>query len=117
MECPADLAAVANEDGSVTLTWTVAEGSDGTNIYRADGDGDFEYVATAAEGVATYTDETTVPGEGYAFTVTGLYGNAESTDCPMVEVTAIPEFPTVVALGAASGAGLLAFALARRRKV
>lgn len=114
--CPADLSVVANGDQSITLTWTPVDGSDGTNIYRAEGDDDLEYVTTVGPGVGTYHDTDTVTGRGYAYSVTTLVGNEESEDCPIVEATAIPEFPTTVALGLASAGGLLAFVLPRRRK-
>jgi hypothetical protein len=116
LECPADLGAEAQADGSVLLTWTPAPGSDGTNVYRAVGDGDFEYVTTTAAGVGTYLDETTEAGGAYAYTVTALFGNEESVGCEAVEVTAIPDLPTVAGAGLALGGSLLAFALASRRK-
>ena len=115
-ECPSDLAAVANDNGSVTLTFTPAEGSDGTNVYRATGDGDFEYLATADAGVATYADSSVQANQGYAYTVTGLFGDAESHDCPIVEATTIPDFPTTLGLGLATGGGVLAMALLGRRR-
>jgi hypothetical protein len=116
MACPSDLVAVANADGSVTLGWTPAAGSDGSNVYRADDGGDFEYLATVGPDVGNYTDATTVPGTGYEYLVTGLYGDQESQQCATVEGTAIPEFPTLAALGLASGGGALALLLVRRRK-
>jgi hypothetical protein len=119
--CPADLAAVANPDGSVTLTWTPAEGADGTNVYRADGDGDFVYQDTlhgAEDG--RYTDNTTVPGHAYTYRVTSFFAGGdcfEGGSCTVeVEVTAIPELPTGAALGLATGGGALAMLLLRRRR-
>ena len=114
--CPTDLSAEAQGDGSVVLTWTPAPGSEGTNVYRAAGDGDFEYVTTTAEGVGTYHDTTTEAGGAYAYLVTGLFGNEESEGCALVEATAIPEFPTALGFGLASAGGLLAVAWAGRRK-
>lgn len=116
MACPTDLVAVANGDGSVTLSWTPAPGSVGSNVYRADDGGDFEYLATVGQDVGTYTDATTTPGTGYEYLVTGLYGDQESQQCGVVEVTAIPEFPTLAAMGLATGGGALAMLLLRRRK-
>lgn len=116
MACPADLAAVANADGSVTLTWTPAPGSNGTNVYRAEDGGDFEYMDTVGPDATTWTDTTAVPSLGYEYSVTGLFGDQESRDCPVVEVTAIPELPTLAAVGLASGGGALALLLARRRR-
>ena len=115
--CPTGLQATALDNGDVRLDWTPAAGSDGTNIYRALGDGDFGYVTTVGAGIGTYLDETIVVGESYAYTVTGLFGNQESLDCPIAETTAIPEFPTALGIGLASGGGLLALALATRRRL
>jgi hypothetical protein len=114
--CPTDLTAVANPEGSVTLSWTPAAGSDGTNLYRANGTDDFDYVTTVGPGIATYTDTTTVPGQVVTYTITGLFGNAESQRCGEVEVSAIPELSSAVAVGLASAGGAVALLLARRRK-
>jgi hypothetical protein len=116
-ECPSNLEATTNGDGSVTLTFTPAAGSDGTNIYRADGEGDFEYLTTVGPGVTTYTDTTTTAGDAYAYLLTGLYGDSETQGCDVTEVSAIPVFPTVLGFGMATalGAGVY-LALARRRK-
>lgn len=116
MECPSGLLAIANGDGSVQLAWTEAPGSDGTNVYRADGDGDFEYVTTTVAGVESHLDTTTVAGESYTYLVTGLFGNEESEGCMVVETTAIPDLPTVLGAGLALGGSLLAFALLGRRR-
>ena len=118
LECPTDVTATANGDETVTLRWTPAEGADGTNIYRAIGGDDFEYVTTVPGDVSSYVDDATVAGNGYAYQLTTLEGNSESRGCPIVEVTAIPEFPTVVALGLASALGAGAYlVLAVRRKL
>jgi hypothetical protein len=117
MECPSDVDVAPNADGTVTLTFTPAGGSDGTNIYRADGDGDFEYLTTVGADVTTYTDATTVAGNVYAYLLTGLYGVEESEDCDVVEVSAIPVFPSALAFGMATvlGAGVY-LAMTGRRK-
>lgn len=116
MTCPTDLAASPQSDGSILLSFTPAEGSDGTNVYRLEGE-TYEYLATVGPDATEYLDDTTVVGHGYTYTVTGLFGDAESTGCPAeVETTAIPEFPTGMAFGLATGGGLLALVLGRRRK-
>jgi hypothetical protein len=116
LACPADLAAVANPDGSVTLTWTDADGSDGTNVYRALGDGDFVYLTTVDPGLEEYVDLNPQANQGYSYLVTGLFGSEESEDCPLVEVTTIPELPTPLAIGLAAGGGVAALALFGRRR-
>ena len=114
--CPTDLAAVANDDGSITLTFTRAENAEGTNVYRAQGEGEFVYLTTLNANAESYTDTTVNANTGYAYTVTTLVGNEESEDCPIVEVTSIPDFPTLLGMGAATGGGLLAMALLGRRR-
>jgi fibronectin type 3 domain-containing protein len=110
--------ATANGDGSVTLRWTPAPGADGTNIYRATGGDDLEYMLTVGGDVTSYLDNTTTAGNGYAYQLTTLEGDRESSGCPVVEVTAIPVFPTVMALGLASVLGAGAYlALSVRRKL
>lgn len=114
MACPTDLSATTNDDGTVLLEWTPAPGSDGTNIYRAVGAGDFAYVTTVAAGVSSWLDLDAEPAGEYAYSVTGLYGNEESVDCPVVERSAIPDFPTIVGIGLASAGGLVAVLMRRR---
>lgn len=116
LACPTGLSASPNDDGSITLTWTAAPGSDGTNIYRALGDEDFEYLTTVGPAVGTYTDTTSVAGNAYAYTVTALYGDSESADCPIVEVTAIPVFPGAIGVGLAAALGLGAYVVLQRRR-
>ena len=116
--CPTDVTATANGDESITLRWTPAPGADGTNVYRAVGGEDFEYITTVAGDVTEWTDTDTVSGNSYAYLLTTLEGNGESVGCEVVEVTAIPVFPTVMAFGLATALGLLAYvALAARRKL
>lgn len=117
MQCPADLTATPQPDGSIQLDWTPAAGSDGTNLYRADGDGEFHYLATADAGVAAHVDQTSAAGGAYSYLATGLYGNQESVGCPLVEVTAIPDFPTLAGAALALGGSLAAFAWAARRRL
>lgn len=114
--CPPDLAATANADGSITLTFTAAAGSDGTNVYRTDVDGHTDHLATLDGSVGTYTDLTAEAGAAYTYSVTALYGNEESEECPIVEVTVIPDLGTPIALAAAGVLGLGAYVMLRRRK-
>jgi len=113
---PATLSATANADGTVTLAFAAAAGADGTNIYRLDADGDWQLLATVGANATTYSDVDVEVGVTYTYTVTALFGNRESEDCAIVEVTTIPEFPTMVAAGLAGALGLVAYAVARRRK-
>lgn len=114
--CPPGLIGATTEEGTIELTWTPAEGSDGTNIYRATDDGDFEFVALAGEGVGSWVDEDVDVGTTYTYTVTGLFGDSESTGCEEVEITMIPNFATGLALGAAAVLGTMGYAFVARRK-
>ncbi|MCA1818748.1 MAG: fibronectin type III domain-containing protein, partial [Halobacteriales archaeon] len=116
LECPSDVSATANADGSITIGFTAAPGSDGTNVYRLDADGDFQLLATVSANETSYTDTNTTAGSAYTYAVTALYGDRESQECPVVEASAIPEFPTAVAVGLAASCGLLAYAFVRRKK-
>lgn len=116
LQCPTDLTAESNSAGTVTLSFTPAPGSNGTNVYRLDADGDWEYLATLPPGVNGYTDTTTRAGYAYTYAVTALYGDRESQECPTVEVSSIPEFPTFVAMGLAAACGVLGYVFVRRKK-
>jgi len=115
LACPTDLQATANGDGSVTLSFTPAPGSDGTRIYRANGTATLVPLVTLGANATTYEDSTTVAGYAYVYVVVTLYGDQESAPCPVAEVSSIPEFPTMVATGLAATAGLAALVLARRK--
>ena len=78
--------------------------------------GDFEDLTTVAGGGTSFVDTTTVQGGSYEYTVTGLFGNEESHDCPVVAATAVPELASPMAVGLASIGGLAALVVARRRK-
>jgi hypothetical protein len=114
--CPTDLVAASSEDGGFVLSWTVAEGSDGTNLYRAVGEEEFEFLAFVPADEATYHDEEVDPGVTYTYTVTGLFGDEESTGCAEVMVSMIPDFPSVFAMGAATLAAVGAYAFVARRR-
>ena len=116
LECPTKLKAVANGDKSVTLTFKLGKGAEGSNVYRQDGGkGEFRLIKPL-DDEQSYTDKTTKEGKSYAYMVTSVRGGDEAKPCPIVEVTAIPEFPTVVGMGLATSGGLLAMALFGRRR-
>ncbi|HET6399655.1 MAG TPA: fibronectin type III domain-containing protein [Candidatus Thermoplasmatota archaeon] len=114
--CPTNLQAQALSTGDVKLTWTPAPDSTGTVVYRATGEGDLEYLAHVDEGVGVYVDSDTEVGVVYTYQLVAVFGDAASEDCAMVEVTAIPNFPTLAAGVVAVGAGVLAYAGFRRRQ-
>lgn len=110
--CPGGVAAAALPEGGVHLTWTGA--ADQTFVvYRAVGEGDFEFL-TSVTG-SSYTDTTTSTGVTYSYYVTNVVGDLESEECMVVTVTAVPFFGAPV-LGALALAGaVLAYATFRRR--
>jgi hypothetical protein len=114
--CPGDLGATANPDGSITVSWDVPANATGVNLYRAVGDGDFEYVTTLTPDQDMYHDTNTTVGVVYSYYVTGLFGDVESNDCEAIEVTAIPNFPTAVLAGLGALVGIGAYAYFGRRK-
>ncbi|HUR24688.1 MAG TPA: hypothetical protein VM327_01570 [Candidatus Thermoplasmatota archaeon] len=115
--CPSGLQLVSNQDGSITVTWTPAAGSDATRLYRSVGGGSLELIGSFNETTTRFTDSDTDVGQSYAYVMTALYGDRESTGCDVAESAAIPEFPTLAALFLALLGGPLAYALLRRRKV
>lgn len=114
--CPTDVGAVANADGSITLSFTPAAGSDGSNLFRAEGDGDFVFKGHLAAGASTTTDTDIEAGVAYSYMVTGTFGQLQSEGCGAVEVSAIPEFPTGIAAALAGACGILSYAFLRRKK-
>lgn len=111
--CPEGLVAVAADGGAIELTWTGVDGSEQYNIYRAAGDEDFEYLATVND--TTFTDTDTVVGVTYSYYVTAYDGESESIGCMVVEVTAIPFFPTGILAAVALAGAVGAYVVFRRR--
>jgi hypothetical protein len=115
LPCPPTLLAIANQDATITVQWEPAPGSDATILYRAVGDGPFEFVDAFDNGTTQYVDTDTELHVTYTYTVTALFGDRESQDCPMVEATAIPFFPAMTGLLLATAFGVAAYAGIRRR--
>lgn len=105
-ECP-NLVATLHENGDVILTFDELE--DDTKLYRSDDGGDWEKIDKIEEGETEYHDTTTEEGVSYAYSF-DKYG-----ECP-VEVTLIPVFPTVLAMGLAVLGSTLAYVGLRRRQ-
>ena len=131
--CP-DVSAVANGDGSITLTWDEVSSHSGEkaseyNIYRAVGDEeipDTPHVvvpdsSTVPEEEAedfepgTFVDTDTEAGVTYSYRVTALGIGLQSRGCETVEVTAVPFFgaPVIGVLALLGSAG--AYSVLRRR--
>lgn len=112
--CPEDLAATAQDDGSILLTWSASEGAARYNVYRGTGDGDLVFLD---DTVATsYTDSSTAVGVTYHYMVTAEDDNGrESKRCTLVTTTAIPFFTGFVGTALATAGSVGAFLLLRRR--
>lgn len=115
LPCPTSLGAIANDDGSILVTFTPAAGSNGSRIYRSTGDADPVLVGVLDAMDTAFLDTDTVPGTTYTYQVTGVFEDGESGPCPIVTVTAIPVFPMGGAALVASLAGIVAYAGLRRR--
>ncbi|HEX2021545.1 MAG TPA: hypothetical protein VHH36_02465, partial [Candidatus Thermoplasmatota archaeon] len=115
-ECPVvtGLSAEAAGGGNqVTISWNAVAGADSYVVYRAVGQGDFEWLASV-EGTM-HVDNTTVAGVTYEYLVTSVSGDVESEGCAGASVTAIPEFPTLAVGALALVGGVAALTVFRRR--
>ena len=111
--CPPGLTAVALDDAGVDLTWTAVADVDTYNVYRAVGEGDFEFL-TSVE-TTSFTDRDVTGGVVYSYYVTAAVGDLESVGCEIVTVTAIPFFGAPVLVGLAAVGAVAAYAVLRRR--
>lgn len=113
--CVPELVALAVGD-TVELTWTSHSGAEGYALYRVDGAGEAPFkMADLPADATSYTDDSTEANHVYQYHLMVVIGGAE-VPCGMVEVTSIPDFPTVVGGTLATVAGAGAYLLARRRK-
>lgn len=112
-ECPdVDLTATAESDGDILLEWD-ADGA--FNIYRAEGGGDREYIATEDDG--DFTDTDTEVGVTYTYVITAFdtEDETETKPCARAKTTAVPFFPSM-AVGALALLGSVgAYATLRRK--
>lgn len=110
--CPEGLSAEPRDDETIALNWKSVEGADTYKIYRSTPDTEFYQIATVQENA--HVDPDTEDGTTYQYRVTAANEAGQSRDCPAIEATAIPTFPTLalVAVGAIVGAS--AYAAVRR---
>lgn len=117
VECPPiDITAVANDDGSITVSWDELGEGEMINLYRAEDGGDFVFISMFGEGTNGYFDTDTEVGVTYEYAVTSFDGTTESEVCDTVEVTAIPVFSTLLAGGLAAMLGIGAYVMIGRRR-
>lgn len=111
--CPPNVTATAQEDGSILVDWDAVENATAYRIYRASGEEDLQFHATTTD--TEFLDTNTTVGTTYRYMVTAVVDGQESDDCPVVEATAIPFFPGMIAGALAVLGAVGAFAYARRR--
>ena len=114
-DCPdTDLDAAAQDDGTIDVTVT-NEGDD-FNLYHSVDGGDFEFVATLADG-DTFTDGPFAAGTSVDYVVHAFDGERETEgSCARATATAIPFFggAALAALALVGSAGAYVY-LSRRR--
>lgn len=115
--CRVGLAAGANGDASITLTWPSVAGATAYQVVvRANG-ADWTPLAPQVPPSATvFTDSGSVSGRTYSFVVVPMSGPSQqmTSSCP-VTVTAIPFVPSPLVAALALPGAVGAFALLRRR--
>lgn len=112
-DCPEDLMAVAQSDGTVLITWDEVEDAEAYGVYRATGESeDFVLLDTTTD--TEYNDTTTAVGVTYHYIVTAWDGLLESEGCASVTTTAIPFFPGLVLGGLAVAGSVGAYRWLRR---
>lgn len=80
LPCPEALSVHTDRNGGWSLVWTPAPGSNGSNVYRAEGSGDFELIATV-HPLGFYHDTDVSLNVSHTYMVTALFGGLESTNC------------------------------------
>ncbi|PSG98074.1 hypothetical protein BRD56_02120 [Thermoplasmatales archaeon SW_10_69_26] len=111
--CPSDVQAQPQEGGAIELAWSGSAQADAYKIYRATGNGSLGKIQSVQE--PGYVDENTEEDQTYRYRVVGADEDGESEDCPILEATAIPTFPTTATVGFAIVGSVACLALARRR--
>ncbi|HET6399091.1 MAG TPA: hypothetical protein VFH47_06015 [Candidatus Thermoplasmatota archaeon] len=120
--CPPAIQATMLEGGDVRLDFTAAEGSDGTNVYRAAGEGELTLLGQFdADATVAYDNTTKLAGVEYTYVARAVYGDVESQGCPSDQVVGSPEIevpfftnPASIALAVLGTLG--AFGILARRK-
>lgn len=114
VECPpVELEAYPRNDGSIGVNASGLHATDFEGelaLMRSDG-GEFEQVASLEVGNQFYIDTDTEVGTTYTYELV-----LDGETCSVLEVTAIPVFPTLLAGGAAIGVSMLGYAAMRRRR-
>lgn len=112
---PTNLQGVANEDGSILVTWDAVD-ADNLSLYRAEGGGDLVLIGTFGPEAGGYLDNETTAGTTYTYELRPVVEGFEFQDCEQIRVTAIPVFSSLLAFALAAGAGVLGYVGLRRRR-
>lgn len=110
--CPESLSAEPREDETIALDWKAVEGADTYKVYRSTPDTEFYQIATVQE--AEHVDPDSEDGTTYKYRVTAANEAGEGRNCPAIETTAIPAFPTLALVAVGATAGATAYATVRR---
>jgi hypothetical protein len=114
--CPTSIHGQALRDGGIFFSWTLNSMTD-VNIYRAEGDGAFEFQERLEFPATRHIDHDTEAGTTYRYHVTAIDDNGtESVACETLEVTAIPFFPSWIGMVGAVGVATAGYAVLRRRR-
>lgn len=105
--CPQNVRAEAREEGEIALSWKAVDGADTYKVYRSTSETEFYQIATVQD--PGHVDPDTEEETTYEYRVSAANEVGQSERCPRVEATAIPSFPTGVAIAAAAigGAGAI----------
>lgn len=114
-DCSTGLTASANGDSSITLTWNSIQGAEQYRIHRATRDGAFMLHDEINGDARNFIDTDTEVGELYRYELRPVVDGVEFDDCEVIEVAAIPFFPTLLAGALALVGSVAAYALSRRR--
>lgn len=115
--CAPELTATAQDGPRVALQWTAVAIADGYNVYRAQGEEDqMELIGSTDASTQGFSDSDVEAGVVYRYAVTAVVDGEERSPCNVVEVTAIPNFPTAFGVMAAAALGVGAYAMMRRKK-
>lgn len=100
---PTALAAAAQADGSVSLTWVDgAANEEGYELQRAPGSGAFTSIATVGPSVTTFTDTGLTAGTAYSYRVRAFNGAGASAWSNTAQATIPPAAAPVLLIAAGS---------------
>ncbi|HET6405078.1 MAG TPA: hypothetical protein VFH78_10560 [Candidatus Thermoplasmatota archaeon] len=106
--------ASAGAEGAIALSWSEVAGADGYAIVRTDASGEEVFLAFLEADATSYTDDSTIVGQTYTYSVVPFLNGVPARFCESVEVTAVPFFGAPL-LGALALVGVVGAYAAFRR--